>query len=135
MKRITLIRISTENETGTYGVLKYLERPFAVTAERESLCNIKNRSCIPEGEYICKRVLSPSHGDCFEVQDVPGRSHILFHKGNIAFKDSAGCVLVAESFDMLGEQEAVLNSKHGYNDFMDILKGEDEFHFTIKKAA
>ena len=130
MKRLTLKRIVL-NSTGTYGVLIHNNTPFAVTAERESLCNIPNESCIPAGKYICKRVNSPSHGDCFEITNVPGRSHILFHKGNIAEKDSAGCVLIAESFNLLHDMQAVTDSTHGYNEFMQTIGTDKAFHLTI----
>jgi hypothetical protein len=135
MKRLLLKRIS-KTESGTWGVLSECGKmPFAVTGEREDLCNMKNRSCIPEGKYTCEKISSPSHGSCFEVRDVPKRSHILFHKGNWPSKDSEGCILIAESFDILDGREAIGDSRHGFKEFMVTLQYEKEFHLTIKDCS
>lgn len=57
-------------------------------------------SCIPTGTYRCEWRQSPSQGWCYHVLDVPGRSHILIHKGNWAgdrakgwHSDVQGCIL------------------------------------------
>ena len=64
-----------------------------LTLELPDLGNQKNISCIPEGKYEVHRIYSPKFGNCFHVQDVPGRSAILIHKGNYT-KDTRGCILV-----------------------------------------
>lgn len=67
-----------------------------VTIELPDNGNMKNVSCIPEGTYECERIISPSKGECFHVNDVPGRSHILIHVGNYAAGkkvDTEGCIL------------------------------------------
>lgn len=131
--RLTIKRISM-TPLGTYGVmLNQALIPFAVTAERPWLGNKINVSCIPAGLYTCRRIKSPKYGDTFEICDVEGRTDILFHKGN-RVKDSKGCVLVAESFGTLHNQMAVLASKHGYDEFMDILEGIDEFELLIEEV-
>ena len=63
------------------------------TLELPDLGNQQNISCIPEGEYEAHRIYSPKFGKCFHIQDVPGRSEILIHKGNYN-KDTHGCILV-----------------------------------------
>lgn len=63
------------------------------TLELPDLGNQKNISCIPEGKYEVHRIYSPKFGKCFHVQEVPGRSEILIHKGNYN-KDTHGCILV-----------------------------------------
>ena len=63
------------------------------TLELPDLGNQKNISCIQEGEYEVHRIYSPKFGKCFHLQDVPGRSEILIHKGNYN-KDTHGCILV-----------------------------------------
>ena len=53
---------------------------------------------IPAGTYTVRLMpaeANPTHGECWEVQDVPGRTDILFHAGNDA-SDSDGCILVGE---------------------------------------
>jgi len=102
MKSLELRRISTGGRT--FGVLKFDNTPFAVTLELDDLENRPNISCIPAGEYICKRVNSPKFGDTFEVANVPGRTHILF---------------------------AILDSKHGYNELMALMSHDDEFRLII----
>ena len=64
-----------------------------LTLELPDLGNQKNISCIPEGKYIVHRIYSPKFGNCFHLQDVPGRTAILIHRGNYT-KDTRGCILV-----------------------------------------
>ena len=64
-----------------------------LTLELPDLGNQKNISCIPEGKYKVHRIYSPKFGNCFHLQDVPGRSAILIHRGNYT-KDTRGCILV-----------------------------------------
>lgn len=132
MKTLKLIRIANDNH-GTYGVLLDGSTPFAVTLERVWRDNAPNISCIPDGIYTCKRVNSPRFGETFEVTDVPGRSHILFHKGNTE-DDTQGCILVGEQFESLRGKTAVLQSGHGYVEFMSRLSGMDEFTLGIRTA-
>ena len=68
--------------------------------------NQKKVSCIPEGIYDVVKYDSPSKGPCFHVQDVPGRSYILIHKGNYAAGtkvDTEGCILPGSHFVDLNE--------------------------------
>lgn len=132
MKTLTLKRISL-TPIATFGVLLEVTIPFTLTLERPWLNNKKGESCIPAGEYMCKRVNSPKFGNTFEVTAVPGRSHILFHKGNLA-DDSHGCILVGERFGMVGNAPGVLESQSGYSEFLYKLKGEDEFKLTIEEG-
>lgn len=125
MKTIIIRRLATCVH-GTFGVMINNNIPFAVTLEREWLDNQTGISCIPEGTYICGRVDSPRFKNTFEVKDVPGRSHILFHKGNID-DDSHGCILIGEQFETIKGSPAILASKHGFNEFLNKLTGENEF--------
>ena len=120
---------------GMFGVL--IDKrgvPFAITAERPWMGNARSISCIPTGDYICKRVQSPKFGNTFEVTNVPDRSHILFHKGNIPEKDSHGCILIGEQFGSLSGSTAVLSSKAGYTEFMKMLDTHDMFTLTIQEV-
>lgn len=133
-KHILIHRILT-GKNGTFGVLIFQNIPFALTLEREWLNNrpsIGNvpGSCIPSGEYVCNRVQSPKFGNTFEVLNVRGRSHILFHKGNIQ-ADSHGCILVGEEYGQLGSESGIKSSAAGYGEFMAILAGDDQFNLTI----
>lgn len=128
--KLILKRVAMDGQ-GTYGVLIDGTRPFAVTLERPWLNNEKSISCIPAGQYTCRRVRSPKFGNTFEVTGVPGRSHILFHKGN-QVEETQGCILVAEQFGKLGNGNvAVLQSGQGFTEFMLLLAGLDEFTIGI----
>ena len=129
VKQLTLRRVETGTQ-GTFGVLTTGGLPFALTLEREWLGNKTSVSCIPEGEYLCKRVKSPRFRNTFEVTDVEGRTHILFHKGNLD-DDSHGCILLGEKFGMLNANAGILESKQGFNEFMLLLEEEDEFSLNI----
>ena len=123
----------------TLGVLLHKHQPFCVTLEREWLNNRRGESCIPIGHYHGVRCRtspdydfkdSPKFGDTFQVYGVDGRKNILFHKGNIE-EDTHGCIIVGESFGYLGGNQAVLSSGTAFEEFMEILEDEDEFHLAI----
>lgn len=54
-------------------------------------------SCIPEGVYEWEKHVSPKHGRTIWIKDVPNRSEILIHPGNLP-EDSEGCILVGREF-------------------------------------
>ena len=126
-----LVRLTKDADTPTYGVLLNEGIPFALTLERPWLENMPNVSCIPAGVYKAIRHVSPTFGETFWVQDVPGRTEILFHKGN-RVSDSAGCVLIGESFTYLMGEPAIGSSTAGFKEFMNILEGRNEFTIEIE---
>lgn len=128
--RVDLIRIE-QGEDGTFGVLRLNGRAWCVTLEPPEHDNAKNISRIPRGEYVCRRVRSPRFGVVFEVADVPGRTHILLHPGNM-LSDTQGCVLLGRNFGQLQGGRAVLNSGSTFASFMEAMDGVDEFRFTIE---
>lgn len=129
---ITLKRIAGSGE-GTFGALIEDGVPFALTCERPWLENRAGISCIPKGWYTCRRTVSPRFGETFEVADVPGRSNIIFHAGNTP-EDSRGCILVGRSFGALGGRAAVLSSRMAFREFMERLRGKDEFAISIEEV-
>ncbi|MEW6115661.1 MAG: DUF5675 family protein [Nitrospirota bacterium] len=131
LKRISMLRNATFGVLLDCGVTPHMGGiPFAVTVERPWLNNQKSVSCIPAGKYICKRVNSPKFGNTFEVTAVPGRDHILFHKGNLS-DDSHGCIIVAEMFDAVGGQDGIAQSAKGFGEFLFRLNGENAFELEI----
>lgn len=54
--------------------------------------NEKQKSCIPDGTYPVIRHRSEKFGDCFWVQNVPGRDAILIH-GGTHYGHTHGCIL------------------------------------------
>lgn len=129
MKVFNLIRIS-EIKDGTFGVLLDDKIPFALTVERPWLENKKGESCIPDGFYTCRRLDSVKFGNTFEVCDVPGRTEILFHKGNV-MDDSHGCIIIGEQFEFLNDKVAVLSSAKGFGEFLERTKNLVTFELHI----
>ena len=130
---LDILRVG-HSEDATYGVFRDNGVPFAVTLELPWIDNITNKSCIPSGSYTCKRIVSAKFGDVFEICNVPNRSHVLIHKGNYT-RDIQGCIIVAEKFSHI-DKDGIMDvgeSTEGFNEFMDKLKGEDEFTLNIKE--
>jgi hypothetical protein len=69
--------------------------PF-YTIERPWLNNEPYISCIPEGDYFCKTHNGNKFKNVWEIEDVPGRTHILLHQGNFV-EDVVGCIAVGLS--------------------------------------
>lgn len=133
MKSLTIKRIASRSD-GTFGVLLDGGEPFALTLERSWLNNAVGKSCIPLGVYMCRRVQSPKFGNTFEVSNVPGRTHILFHKGNID-DDSHGCILIGEEFTHWNDGSvSIARSGPGFTEFLERLAGADEFGLTVLEA-
>jgi len=130
MKQIKLLRVAYIDD-GTFGVLFDEDTPFCLTLEREWRDNKRGESCIPAGQYICKRVKSPKFGDTFEVCDVFGRSHILFHKGNLE-DDSHGCILVGEMYERFKGKNAILASGRAWREFQERLRDVLRFRLYIE---
>lgn len=112
---------------GTFGKIKELDM---YTVERPWLNNKGSVSCIPVGPYKCKRVKSPKFGNVFEVTNVPGRTHILFHKANVA-ADVEGCIGVGETLGCVKVTWGVIDSKGAFDKMMDALQFVDEFDLEI----
>ena len=142
--KVFTIKSFPSTKEGTFGVMFEPNKegeliPFCLTLERKWLNNEKGKSCIPRGEYLCRRVQSQKFGDTFEVTAVPNRSEILFHKGNLD-DDSHGCILVGEMFDPIfdkawqGFSPGLAASGKGFEEFMKKLAGDNEFKLVIQEA-
>ena len=130
MKQLKLVRVAYI-EDGTFGVLFDEDTPFCLTLEREWRGNERNVSCIPTGIYSCGRIISPKFGNTFKVRNVPGRSHILFHKGNIE-DDSHGCVILGEEYGKHKDKVAILSSGRAFSEFWERTKGLMNFELEVK---
>lgn len=76
---------------------------------------------IRSGIYDCRRDFYHKGGyETFELI-IPEHDRVLFHKGN-SEDDSIACVCIAEKFGTLAEKTAVLESKEGFNEFMELTK-------------
>lgn len=124
------IKRRIENEHGTFGELFKDGSLVAVTLERPWMNNQKDVSCIPAGEYVCKPHESPRFGFCYQVQDVPGRTDILFHKGNW-LKETLGCVLVGRRWDHPNRPTMILESELGLRNFHQKVDGFPVFGLKV----
>jgi len=126
--------------TGDQGTVGKLLAPAAdVEVWMLELPDRQNRtglSRIPAGEYTCVPYNSPKFGRVWLVKNVPGRSAVLIHKGNLAgeitkgFKtQSRGCLLPAWVIGKMGNQLAGLNSTRA---FTEIKNKIGEKPFTLK---
>lgn len=122
-----LKRVAVLND-GAFGVLMNKGIPFAVTLERTY--EPGNTVKIGNGFHECHRSRYNKGGyDTFEIT-VPGHDHILFHKGNTELH-SDGCVLVAESFAVMGDKPGIALSAGGFAEFMKRVEDVDSFILEV----
>jgi hypothetical protein len=119
---------------GTFGVLRFDGKVFCATLELPDRNNEVNISCIPAGSYLCKRVDSPAFGRTFEISGVSGRSHILFHAGNVP-SDTQGCVLLGRCFGSLDGDRGVLQSGLAVGKFLERCSDLESFKLNIKEEV
>ena len=138
----TILRLTEHPYFGTFGVMIDDDRgiPIHTTLERTWKNNEPNVSCIPEGEYLCKRWRSMKHPNTFEITGVKGRFACLFHRGNIDDLDSEGCILVGENFDPVYNKKTnrqdygILGSAAGFAQFLEGLKTVEVFKLVIRRV-
>jgi len=132
MMRVEIIRCEYSDK-GIFGIMKLNGECFCVTLELPWYSNIEMISAIPYGQYKCKRVNSPSHGEVWEIQNVPKRMYVQIHAGN-TMHDTLGCILLAQYCGKLRGNRAVLNSGVTFKEFMSITRNEPELSLSIIDA-
>lgn len=130
---LELIRLEENFDWGTFGVLRINKEVFCVTLEPADLLNAPFVSSIPAQQYKCRRHNSDKYGPTWEIINVPGRSLILFHPGNV-IQHTEGCVILASRYGKLKEERAILNSGYTFGMFLEATKYEHELHLTIKEV-
>ena len=120
--KIKLIRLE-KCDDGVLGMMLIDGVIFCATLEPEDKGNQRNISCIPAGNYTCKRYHSLKYPETYIVRNVPNRDLILFHAGNTE-DDSHGCILLGKYHDRLKGKRAVLNSGETFKKF---LKHTEEY--------
>lgn len=138
MHQATLIRMLTGDE-GTFGAIVF-DSGFALHAlELPWEQNEPSISCIPCGMYMVEIGDSPRFGSSYHVLDVPGRTHIIFHKGNWAGRKSMmpelhsnveGCILLGLDRGSISGQMAVKSSSKACDEMYTKLKG-DPFEMLV----
>lgn len=130
MNIVEIIRLEENFTYGSFGVMKINKEVFCVTLERPDILNKPFESSIPAQQYMCERILSPKFGETFQIKDVPGRTHVLFHAANL-MSDVQGCIALAQYFGKLRGDRAILNSGNTFKKFMHVMARESSFHLTI----
>lgn len=130
---VQIIRLEETEGDGTFGVLKINGTLFCHTLEPPDRENQRNRSSIPAQQYTAIEYDSPGYGKTFRVEAVPGRSHILFHAGNID-DHTEGCIILGDRLGELSGRRAVLNSRNTMRRFMDALRGFDRFRLSVSEC-
>jgi hypothetical protein len=131
MKKVYLIRTFTSDQ-GTEGFLFTEDFRFnCKTLECPWRDNQKNISCIPSGIYTTTIKYSPKFGSVYWITNVPNRSGILIHSGNLAGDVSKGykthvngCILLGREHGYLGDQRAILNSRVTVSSFKSIMANQ-----------
>lgn len=127
------------DDQGTFGVLSAPEVQLNVfVGELPWRGNKVGLSRIPAGDYICKPYKSPKFGRCWIIPNVPGRSYVLFHKGNLVgdvlknyLTHSRGCILPGRFLGKIKNQKAVLNSTSAFSEMVAKIGLENSFKLKI----
>lgn len=80
------------------------------TQELPNLNNEHDKSCIPEGTYDCKWILSRRLGWVYWLQDTGNRTNIYIHSGNFT-SQILGCIETGDKYGMIDGEFAILDSK------------------------
>lgn len=100
---------------GTFGALISPDgKLLADTVELPWINNCPRTSCIPQGEYRCRKYSGTKFKDVWLLEDVPHREDILIHNGNTIL-DILGCIAVGTGRGTVdtksGPLPGVLNSR------------------------
>lgn len=121
------LRRYIETPEGTFGRLGDGDGQVCFTLEPNT-----GEGRLLAGEHVCRRSFY-FHGGypTWEIA-VPGRSRILFHKGNIE-EHTRGCVLVGMAHSMFGEPPklGIAGSAEAFRRLMDHTAAVQEFRLRV----
>lgn len=113
MQRLT-IRRALSDEQGTLGVVFVDREFFCFSIELPWRFNAREISCFPAGEYRLLYTLSPRLKiRTYEVVDVPSRSGIRIHSGNLAGDKIRGWESHSLGCPLFGERQGALKTPNG----------------------
>ncbi len=130
---VSILRFARSSTSGIFGILSIENCPFCMTKELLWRGNVKDVSCIPDGDYECKKYFSPHFKYLlYKLIDVPGRGDVELHIGNW-LKDTTGCILLGRSFyyDKEKKEMMLTESKDTFSRFMTFMNGADSFALSI----
>lgn len=111
MIRATLKR-GPSTDQGTFGVLTF-GNDVVHSLELPWRDNMRQKSCIPVGQYVCALVKSPRFGNVYGIQNVPGRTHVLIHSANLAGDVDKGWTTQLHGCISLHMRSGVMRNKAG----------------------
>jgi hypothetical protein len=131
MKQVKLTR-STHLSQATIGVLVIdQEEPHAPIFTLENpKRKTKEDDRIPAGEYECIPYSGKKYKNVYLVKDVPNRTGILLHWGNLE-SDTLGCILLGNRVGEINGQPAVLDSRRCFKRFRELI-GNNEFTLVVE---
>ncbi len=128
-------------EDGTRGSLMQGDDEICSMLELQWLDNQPFKSCIPPGKYEVKYLAESASGkykDVYHIQDVPGRSGILMHKGNWAGDadegqrtDSTGCQLPCMGYTIDDNHQTMGHSSKTAMQILHETTGRKDFTLEI----
>lgn len=128
-----IIQRAHMSKTRTLGMMRVegMNYPPIYTLERPWLDNRRLESCIPEGTYRCTPFNGQRFKNVWQVVDVPNRTAILFHAGNVV-REIQGCILVGFGLGYLRDEAAVLRS----GDAIDFMRKHfpPTFNLTVRNS-
>lgn len=128
-------------DQGTFGTFVFEDGTSFHSLELPWRDNEHGTSCIPPGEYICHWIISPKHGECYQVLNVLDRNMIEIHSANFAgdankgyISQLLGCIALGMSIGTLDGQLAILNSKGAIAAF-EAKQAKQDFQLTIREKT
>lgn len=140
MRIITLKRIVRDTPNGTFGLWVFDDGyPYFTSIELPWKNNAHDISCIPAGEYIAERIVSPKRGfEVYLLYNVLNRTAVEIHPAN-SIHDILGCIGVGSRFGIVetkdnGHIHGILESKAAFAQFMAMLKNDPQFKLVIQEV-
>lgn len=130
-------------EMGTFGKWHMPDGFECCICEPPWKGNKIGQSCIPPGVYtlerrnseVVRRTTGGRYTKGWEVTDVPGRSWVMIHPGNV-IEDTEGCLMPGDEFGGWttpnGYRWAVLHSHKAFDQLMSVLGGADSWTLQIR---
>ena len=125
---LVLQRFVEDYEAPTFGRLMFSSFS-CYTVERPWLQNRPWVSCIPPGCYQLRRRMfnrgKPEPYETLEICEVPNRTHILLHIGNVS-RHVQGCVALGRRLGCVGHEWAVLDSRPTFSAFWSAIENSQD---------
>ena len=117
-------------QAGTIGIIQLPNGTRVNTVERPWIDNTPFVSCIPEGTYECvPRRYNRGGYPAIGINNVPGRTHILFHRANYPHQ-LAGCIAPNSEIVLIGD---LFRGKASRTAMSKLMLAGTEFELVIRE--